>query len=173
MTSPRPDRFTRVPVDWLDALLRVPLTGTECRILLWVVRQTLGWNRATASFTWYRMAKDLGADRGGICRAGKKLVLAHRLTIADGRIGLALNQAFRAEASLTNEGPETARSVVDSPRGPGSSEIRRTIDNANDVSKIDKHLHLRRIDDPRHRSSLGPHPAGAAHPIRGKYDGVS
>jgi hypothetical protein len=37
--------FLRIPNTLFDGLLRTPFNGTEGRVLLWVIRQTYGWNR--------------------------------------------------------------------------------------------------------------------------------
>jgi phage replication O-like protein O len=72
-----------------DYLLAKRFTASELRILLWVVRKTLGWNRDTALFTWYQIAKDLDLDRAGVLRAGKGLVAQGVLmTTHQGRICL-------------------------------------------------------------------------------------
>lgn len=67
------ERFVRVPTLLMESFMRRPFSGTQLRIILWVIRQTYGWNRLQARFSWYRIAVDLGADRGGVVRAGKKL----------------------------------------------------------------------------------------------------
>ena len=56
-----------------------PLTGVQFRIVLWVVRRTLGWNRQWTSFTWYQLAKEFELDRASTYRAGLALLHAHIL----------------------------------------------------------------------------------------------
>jgi len=170
MTSPHTDRFTRVPVEWLDALLKMSLTGTELRVVLWVVRQTLGWNRETASFTWYRMAKELGADRGGVFRAGKRLIREQVLVSGNGQIAVTTNPRVRP-GIRRDPGTMTVSSGCDSTRGSPSSVFRGAIDK--ETSQRDKEIRLQPSGDARHRFGADPHPAGAARPIRGKYDSVS
>jgi hypothetical protein len=83
------DRFVRVPTDVLNAILRSPImTGTQLRILLWVMRQTYGWNRKAAMFSWYGIAQDLSMDRGGIVRAGNALLRSKVLHAEEGRVRL-------------------------------------------------------------------------------------
>src|SRR5207249_9177384 len=68
--------------------LHVRLSGTQWRILLWVIRQTYGWNRSTTAFSWYQIAKELSLDRGGVFRAGKRLLEGAILYAQAGRIGI-------------------------------------------------------------------------------------
>ena len=74
METTHPDRFVRLPTELLGALLHARLSGTQWRILLWVIRHTYGWNRSTTAFSWYQIAKELSLDRGGVFRAGKRLL---------------------------------------------------------------------------------------------------
>src|SRR5712692_8752394 len=67
-------RFVRFPTELLEALIGARLSGTQFRILLWVVRGTYGWNRRSIPFTWYRIAKELFLDRPVTYRAGKTLL---------------------------------------------------------------------------------------------------
>src|SRR6266849_5018184 len=88
MDTFQPNRFVRVPSKLLDALLNVPLNGTQWRILLWVIRQTYGWNRDTVPFSWYRIARYLSVDRGGVVKAGNKLLQATVLYKQGDRLGI-------------------------------------------------------------------------------------
>jgi len=60
------DGFLRISNTLLEALLKLDLTGTQWGVLMWTLRNTIGWNRDTTHFSWYRIAKDLSMDRGGI-----------------------------------------------------------------------------------------------------------
>ncbi len=80
MTSSAPDRFVRLPTALLKALLRTRLSATQWRLIIWIVRQTLGWNRVWTPFSWYRIAKELNCDRAAVYRAGRSL-LQHRLIV--------------------------------------------------------------------------------------------
>lgn len=77
------DSFVRIPTRLLDALLNARLSQTQGLILLWVIRQTYGWNRPQTTFTWYRVAQELGLDRPTVYRSGKALAQA-RLLIVEG-----------------------------------------------------------------------------------------
>src|SRR5262245_9231853 len=81
-------RFVRVPTEVLAGLLRVRMSGVQCRIVLWVIRQTYGWHRQVAPYTWYRIAQELSLDRGGVVRAARKLLMAGVLIETDGAIGI-------------------------------------------------------------------------------------
>src|SRR5713101_5605658 len=88
MCSMTKDGFLRISNTLLEALLKLDLTGTQWSILMWTVRNTIGWNRDTTHFSWYRIAKDLSMDRGGVVRAGKRLQRAKVLCIRAGEIGI-------------------------------------------------------------------------------------
>ena len=58
--------------------------GTQWRLVLWVVRATLGCNRASAPFGWSQIAKNLKLDRAGVCRNGRRLRTSGLLRVPDG-----------------------------------------------------------------------------------------
>ena len=80
--------FVRIPTHLFDQLLAIRFSATEARIVLWVIRKTLGWNRLSAEFTWYKIAIDLQLDRAGVLRAGKSLLAREILIITEGQIGV-------------------------------------------------------------------------------------
>jgi phage replication O-like protein O len=82
------ERFVRVPTHLLEALLRARLSAAQWGIVLWVIRQTLGWNRNTVPFSWYRMAIELAMDRGGVVRAGHRLLCSRILHLEKDEIGI-------------------------------------------------------------------------------------
>jgi phage replication O-like protein O len=197
----RTNTFVRVPTDLLEALLRVRLTETGWRIVLWVIRQTFGWNRQTVPYSWYRIARDLSMDRGGVVRTGNSLLRANVLHIREARLGL--QQNYREwdggiypcrhdhDGQLWMPGlgadgrhrtPMTRISASDDDshrnRCHASSVFRRAIDSSKDKIKIYKDRPAR-LRDAAHggASSSGTAErrpfAGAAKPIAGKYDGVS
>jgi len=86
MNSPARDPFLRISNALVEALFRARLSGAQWRVLLWVIRYTLGWNRRSASFTWYRVAKEIGLDRSTACRAGHALLRAGVLVLAGSQI---------------------------------------------------------------------------------------
>src|SRR5262249_29206743 len=93
-----PDRFVRVPNAVLEGLMRSPFTGIEIRVVLWTLRHTTGWNRDATSFTWYRIAAELRADRAGVLRAGKRLMEDAVLSVEDGQ--LTINPQFGRRNSI-------------------------------------------------------------------------
>src|SRR5882672_6073138 len=88
MAGAQTERFVRLPTALLEALVRVRLSGSQWRIVLWVIRQTLGWNRSTTAFSWYRIARDLALDRGGLLRAGRMLLRSGILYSGGGQLGI-------------------------------------------------------------------------------------
>ena len=186
----RKDRFIRLPTDLLEALLRARLNGTQWCLVFWVIRNTYGWNRLTTAFTWYQIAKDLSLDRGGVVRMGNALIHAKLLFIRDGTLGMQedptawdvklsrrpvddLRQLWMADICADTRRRDPMTESIESgdkhhrQRGQASSLFRRTIDSSKDVSKIYKHP---RQGAERARQRLQ---AGAAKPIRGKYDRLS
>ena len=186
------DRFVRVPSELLDALLNIPLSGSQWRILLWVIRHTYGWNRITAPFSWYRIASDLAMDRGGVVRSGNRLLRAGILFGQDGRLGIQKDRKLwefgerrrrdnPAQLSMLNISADRShrkpmtRSIASDDgrhrnRCQESSVFRRAIDSSKDRLKTNKDMHPRKPDDSRQCIYDS---AGAARPIPGKYDRIS
>ena len=77
----RADRFVAFPSAFLEALLKEPLSGSQWRMLCWVVRRTWGSNGDSTLFSWYQIAKDLALDRGGVARAGHRLIQSGILSL--------------------------------------------------------------------------------------------
>lgn len=105
------DRFIRLPNALLDALLRVPLTGTQWSILFWVIRRTLGWNRQTTPFSWYKIAKELRLDRGGIVRSARRMLDSEILEIQNGEVGIQQDQAAWQRLKPTAQGKKEMTDV--------------------------------------------------------------
>lgn len=187
-------RFVRVPTELLEAVLRLHLTGAQWRILFWVIRQTLGWNRHTISFSWYRMARELSLDRGGVARSGRTLIHSGILVLAGKQIGIQPNPAAwtrmgspsadQATSIETSDaaGPRNAKAAVivsedERPRNRGqkSSLFRHAKDSIKERSKTYKEKLADK--DWRHSFQHGAlsqhHPAGEARAIPGKYDRIS
>lgn len=161
MQPMRTDRFVRLPTALLEELLRLPLSGTEWSILLWVVRNTHGWNRTYAAFSWYRVAKDLALDRAGAYRRGQKLSRAGVLAIEGSRISIEEDpdrwnlprRPGRAMAQTMTPGNVDARHRMD---GQPSAVCRA----AKDRTKERTYRYARNAKTT----------AGAAQPVPGKYD---
>src|SRR5215467_4968914 len=88
MASLQADKFVRLPTELLEALLSSKLTGVQLRVILWVIRNTYGWNRELTPFSWYRIAKDLALNRGSVYRAGETLLKSAVLILQDRRLGM-------------------------------------------------------------------------------------
>ena len=148
------EQFVRVPVAIFDRFLPRRLSGLEWRILLWTVRNTLGWDRTMAKFSWYRIAKRLSADRSGVARAGKRLVKTGVLVIQDGRVGLAMSADFCPPGTAVLGDNEHRR------RRRGATLFQRAIEKGTEMNQSK-------------RPQTESHPAGAARPVPGKYDTLS
>jgi len=195
-----PDRFVRFPTELLEALLRVQLSPTQWRILLWVIRQTYGWNRNATPFSWYRIAKDLSTDRGGTVRAGNKLLGAGLLRAQNRQLGIQKDQgqwegrlfARRDDeadqlwltgfnADIYDSQPMIGSIARDAgchrARRQESSVFGRAIDSSKDKLKIHKDTHRNADDASRRHGAIENSErqllAGAAKPVPGKYDGIS
>jgi phage replication O-like protein O len=178
MTERTLDRFIRLPTELLEALLRTPLNGTQWRVVGWVVRQTYGWNRDVAPFTWYRIARDLSMDRGGIVRAGNRLLRSGILFAQVGGVGIQKNDAQWNRQMLAPQG-EGAMTGVSADGGPRKA---MTGNIANDDERHRKRcqetaLFRRAKDSSKDRSKtyiqMNRNRAGAAKPVPNKYDGLS
>lgn len=88
MASPQPDRFVRVSTELLEAFVVARLSGVQFQIVLWTIRHTFGWNRKSTKFSWYRIAKDIGQDRGNVFRAGQRLLRANILQLTGREVGI-------------------------------------------------------------------------------------
>jgi phage replication O-like protein O len=196
MNSTPESGFLRIPNVLFEALLRARLSGAQWRIVLWVIRQTLGWNRNRTPFSWYRIACDLDMDRGGVVRAGHRLLQCGILHSDPGQIGIQEDLAVwqrpiatpPGEKAMTNVSadgrPREAMTGVIATdddchrnRCQPSSLFRRAKDSSKDRLKTYKKTGAA-SDATRQRFQNGAfseqrHPAGAARPIPRKYDGLS
>jgi hypothetical protein len=154
--------------------LRWAFSGTQWRILLWTIRNTYGWHRDSVPFSWYRITKDLGADRGGVVRAGRQLVRAGVLQVQNGRINVRAEPPSRPgslESDVIGQRPMTNDSAVSRhrKRGQASSLFRRAKERG---KEINTNKALRQKEEPQQRREKH-HTAGAATPVPGKYDALS
>lgn len=194
---PEPHRFVRVPTELLDALLNTPLNGTQWRILFWVIRHTLGWNRDRTPFSWYRIARDLALDRGGVVRTGNRLMQLGVLSIVGNHIGAEQDPAHwqrsrpapqghgvMTDVSAEERHRKAVTGIIESDderhrkRGQASSLFRRAKDRCKDNLKTYRHGHSQQPDDAHRGASVDNSAerrllAGAAKPIPGKYERIS
>jgi phage replication O-like protein O len=198
MNSREIDRFVRLPTELLEALLKVPLSGAQWRILFWVIRQTYGWNRDQTPFSWYRIAKELGLDRGGVARGGHKLLCEKLLILEDDQLHVERDtnrwNGFRLAPS---EGEVKPVAMMDVDADKHHRKAMTGIIGSDDKDRLKRCLEstlFRRAKDSskdrlktyndsgepevrRHTIGIGNsevrHLAGAAKPIPGKYDRLS
>jgi phage replication O-like protein O len=184
----------------LDALLTFHLTGIQLRILLWVLRNTDGWNRKLTPFRWYQIAKKLGSSRTVVWRAGQKLLEANVLLLEAGQLGIQKDDTQWSIPRLAPTGAGARQLWI-----PGIGvawEQRRPLPECNaDVTAGQHKRYLEATLFPRSKesskdivktyiktpaASTAPRQqfrnsassqhrdlAGAATPIPGKYDGLS
>ena len=194
------DGFVRISNTLLEALLKLDLTGTQWSILLWTLRNTIGWNRDMTRFSWYRIAKELSMDRGGVSRAGKRLLEVKVLLIQTGQLGIQADhrvwdrRIFRCACDDSRQlwmtgvsddqrhrKPMTGNIASDDWRHRNrcqeSSLFRRAKDSSKDRLKTykDSYRQSRGLVKRKGATRNIPrrHLGGAATPIPGKYDGLS
>src|SRR5579863_3336786 len=103
---PHAERFVRVPTPLLEALMQARLSGGQYCVLLWVIRQTFGWNRPRTRFTWYRIARDLDMHRPAAYRAGHALLEAGILIAREKQLSL------QPDVGLWDGGLRSAKTVA-------------------------------------------------------------
>jgi phage replication O-like protein O len=188
------ERFIRVPTRLCEALLPIRLNGAQWRILLWVIRQTYGWNRDSTPFTWYGVAKAIQITRPALYRAGQALLAARILTRREGHLAIQTDYRLWRGTERSGASPLPSSNVDGEQRLalPNSNEsvanrkqarcreatlFRRAKDSSKDNIKKKRKTWLQAgiayqafqngaFSEPHH-------PAGAARPIPGKYDGLS
>jgi phage replication O-like protein O len=157
--------FVPIPNAVIDALLVSRMTGGQLRIVLWVLRKTLGWNQLSADASWYQIGKDLGLDRAYVSRDGRRLIEGRVLIKTAERLAVATDpetwKTGRRRPCTT--GPR--RTEIGTPghrRGDaGAPLLRRAIDTLKDIRQVKT----------RETGRGSPyHPAGSARPIPGKYE---
>lgn len=84
----QPDEFVVLSQRLLRTLAATRLRGTAWRVLLWVLRETSRRKQTTTPFSWYRIAGELGLDRGDVSRAGHRLLRTGLVFIQGEKIGL-------------------------------------------------------------------------------------
>ena len=141
--------FTPIPNSVLDALIRSRLSRGQWQIVIWVIRNTLGWNRKTVGFSWYQIAKEVGMDRSTVLRAARRLHRSQLLIIKDASIAIETESELWRTTVHANTGAATHKR-----RCTHAPFFRRAKDNKKE----------------RYKEKERCYSAGAAHPVRGKYD---
>jgi phage replication O-like protein O len=162
------DPFVRFPTTLLEKLVNTPLNGTQWRILLWVIRQTYGWHRTNCRFTWYRIAKDLSMDRGGVLRAGTRLLKAGILTVEDDHIGIV--DTCHREA-MTND--IACADNCHRERCLQSALLRRAKDSRKERLERNIKISLKQPADFPNVNATRQHLAQPTTPTAGKYERLS
>jgi phage replication O-like protein O len=199
MHSAPEGRFLRISNALFDLFLRARLAGAQWRVLLWVIRYTYGWNRRWTSFTWYRVAKELGLDRAAAYRAGQSLLRAGVLVLYEHQLGVQTDPAAWGSLVLSTKSDDARQlwmpgiSVSEKQRQPlprnnptvvneqrfgcqKTTLFRRAKYSSKDNLKTDKNRR-KSVPAAHHTFRTGHterlHLAGAAKPIPGKYDSLS
>jgi Bacteriophage replication protein O len=179
MNNAEVEPFVRLPNRLMDALLANRFTLVEMKIILWVIRNTIGWNKPATPFTWYRIAAELGVDRAGVFRAGKRLAHSGMVTIKGTSIAIQADPAqWKLEKAMTGVNVDkrhrkasTGINGSDDKRQPkrrqASSLFRRTKDSKDRKTYKDS-ARAKSVDERQRRQT-----AGEAHPVEGKYDDLT
>lgn len=194
------ERFVRVPTSLLEALLRARLTGTQWRIVFWVIRNTHGWNRQSTSFTWYRIAQELGMDRAAVYRSGQSLLAVGILALRERELAVQVdtalwmggvpNPTIVAARQLWMPAVNVARqqrstlpprsggvAPTQRQRCHGAALFRRAKDSSKDKVKTSIQPQFLGTGTQMVRGAMNKWTrqpsAGAAQPVPGKYDRVS
>ena len=89
MASPQvEDGHVRIANTVLDALTQLKVCGGQMRAVLWVIRNSWGWGKKVAPFSWSMLARALGTDRRTIKRDVAALVARRVLTIKETTIAI-------------------------------------------------------------------------------------
>lgn len=179
MNKAEVEPFVRVPNRLMDAILADRLTVVELKIMLWVIRKTIGWNKSATPFTWYRIAAELGLDRAGVFRAGKRLTRSGVITIRGTSITIQRDPArWKTEKAMTGVNVDKRhRKALTGINGSdykghrkrrqASSPFRRAKDSKDRKTYKDS-ARAQSVDQRQRRQT-----AGEAHPVEGKYDDLT
>ena len=172
MRGNRPDRFVRLPTELLDALIHARLTGSQWRVLLWVLRYTYGWHRPWTLFTWYRIAQEICMDRPTVYRAGKTLLRANVLTCDGGRLAIQMDYGQWGNDHLEREpvgaGQLRIAAIDPLPGNNGSVACRQR-------NRCPETTHFRRVKESskeRLKTVVGARPVDNEHGERRVYEGT-
>lgn len=88
--------YTKVPNNLLRVIYRLPFNGTEIRIILAVIRMTLGWNKLSKPISYGYLAREANLDIRNVKRTVKLLIQAKVISKSkDGRKNvLGINQNY-------------------------------------------------------------------------------
>ena len=128
------DPYTRIFHEWLEPFLRLGINGHQCRIILWVARNSYGRQGAKqASFSWRGIAHDLGRlySRSRISREGRALVGMGILKVKEDVIWI---DKYRIR-ELTTGGADSPRGRI---RPGGESDPQKGADSPPPLILIDK-----------------------------------
>jgi len=66
--------YTKIPNNILRVIYRTPFNGTEIRVVLAIIRMTLGWNKVSKPISYSYLAKEANLDMRNVKRTVKLLV---------------------------------------------------------------------------------------------------
>lgn len=86
MASPQTQHgYLRLANELVEAIYQYPFTGTEVKIVLYVLRKTYGWRRKSTKMTFYEIAKETNQDKSNTRKKTLELVEQRVLYIQMGR----------------------------------------------------------------------------------------
>lgn len=163
------DPFTKVPTALLEWLMKLNISGTKHRLLIWIVRNTYGWHRGSVRFSWCRIALELRMDRGNASRAGKQLIASGAVVVVNKRIAISYPGNERGENPMPNSITISAPANDAKPHhecGETASLFRGAKERCKDMTSKEKRTTRKKKSEPQGGE------AGAATPIPGKYSHV-
>lgn len=82
MGNSNKDSYTQIPNDLLEAVISYKyFTNLQRRIVLYVIRKTLGWNKKSDAVSIRKMAEFIGTDRSNVSKAVSDLAKSNVLKV--------------------------------------------------------------------------------------------
>ena len=92
MANPQKENgHTRLANEILEAMMTDEEYNISARIIYWIFRNTYGWNRKSTNFSWAKIAREIGARREHVSRAGLRLIEKKRIFVDGEKIGFQKN----------------------------------------------------------------------------------
>jgi phage replication O-like protein O len=68
--------YTKVPNEYLEWLISLPIESLDYRVIFFVYRKTIGWNKLSDKISTSLIAKNLNASKRGVIKSISRLVNA-------------------------------------------------------------------------------------------------
>lgn len=142
MANPQPDRYVRISNELLEAIYRAPLTLRMHKILLWVIRNSYGWNRKWAPAKSMRdIGGEMEMDFSNVATAVRGLIRAGVLKKEGDRFYLVKDYekwAVDSGDNSVNNGRGRIDHVAKSTTDPWPNRPRSVAKSTTDINKVVK-----------------------------------